>query len=299
MSSQGFIDLRFNQHDQSEESFWPSFTDIMMVIVMIFLLAMVVLLTRNMELVHQLQSSLKSEKQATLQAQSTSHQNSTLNQHLKDLEKEADMMRLKLMDLSDEHQHTLIELSHSQKSYNNLKDAYSQLNQTQHVLMQKNTDLQQQDVALNDSLLQKDERYLVLQRQFKHSQQDVIHLQTTQQQRLEELQHLEETYAGLEKKYQHLIRPARSSEGRYVVQVRYQKIAGQLNIDIKAPGDGNFMPVSGVAMHKRLASIQKQHKKDLYVKIIFPEESGLSYNEAWKMTESLLRMYDYYYQDQP
>ena len=49
--SDEFVDLRSG--DLSSESFWPSFTDIMTVIVMIFLIAMVVLLMRNMELVRE------------------------------------------------------------------------------------------------------------------------------------------------------------------------------------------------------------------------------------------------------
>ena len=51
-----FVDLRVDQYDDNtNEGFWPSFTDIMTVIVMIFLLSMVVLQVRNMDLVKQLQ----------------------------------------------------------------------------------------------------------------------------------------------------------------------------------------------------------------------------------------------------
>ena len=40
MFTDGFTDLRMNhQHGQGDDSFWPSFTDIMTVIVIIFLLA--------------------------------------------------------------------------------------------------------------------------------------------------------------------------------------------------------------------------------------------------------------------
>ncbi|MDQ6994375.1 MAG: hypothetical protein Q9M18_02120 [Mariprofundaceae bacterium] len=299
MSSQGFVDLRCDQQGANEESFWPSFTDIMMVIVMIFLLAMVILLTRNMELVHQLQTSLKAEQAASLQAQSTSQQNSTLNQRLQALEKEAGMMRLKLMDLSDEHEHTLAALAASQTAQATLYDAYTQLQQKNMQVIQNKLLLQTQVQTLNDSLLQANSAYLALQHQDQNHQHDLLRLQNTHQSNVQQLNQLKQAYAGLEKKYQRLIRPARSPKGRYVVQVRYQKVNGQLHIDIKEPSDMRFNSVSGVQMHKRLASIQKKHPKDLYVKIIFPEHSGLSYNEAWKMTESLLRMYDYYYQDQP
>ena len=54
--TEGFVDLRVSPSGQigtNEDSFWPSFTDVMTVIVMIFLLALVVILMRNMELVRQ------------------------------------------------------------------------------------------------------------------------------------------------------------------------------------------------------------------------------------------------------
>jgi len=299
MSSHGFVDLRFSQQEHSEENFWPSFTDIMMVIVMIFLLAMVILLTRNMDLVSQLRQSLQAEKAATLEAKSTSHQNSTLNQRLQNLEKEADMMRLKLMDLSDEHDHTLAQLAASQTSNTQLRDNYAQLQQNNVVLSQTNSNLERQNHALNDSILQGNSDYLALQHQYETSQQDILVLRNSQQTSINKLNTLEQDYAGLDKKYQRLIRPARSSQGRYVVQVRYKKVGDHLSIDMKAPDDADFISVSATAMHKRLASIQQKHRKDLYIKIIFPEDSGLSYTEAWTMTQSLLRLYDYYYQEKP
>ncbi|MDQ6990892.1 MAG: hypothetical protein Q9M11_04080, partial [Mariprofundaceae bacterium] len=227
------------------------------------------------------------------------HQNSTLNQRLEGLEKEADMMRLKLMDLSDEHEHTLTALAASQTAHSTLYDAYTQLQRKNMQVIQNKLLLQTQVEVLNDSLMQANTAYLALQHQDQNHQHDLLRLQNTQQTRVQQLNQLKQAYAGLENKYQRLIRPARSSKGRYVVQVRYQKVDGQLNIDIKEPSEMRFNSVSGVQMHKQLTSIQKQHPKDLYVKIIFPEHSGLSYNEAWKMTESLLRMYDYYYQDKP
>jgi hypothetical protein len=33
------------------------------------------------------------------------------------------------------------------------------------------------------------------------------------------------------------------------------------------------------------------------VKIIIPEDSGLSYNQAWVFTRDMLNKYDYYYQE--
>ena len=79
--------------------------------------------------------------------------------------------------------------------------------------------------------------------------------------------------------------------------VRYRKVARTLHIEIKGPKDRDYQPVSGTELHKRLARLQQKHGKKLYVRIIFPDDSGLSYSEAWNLTESLLRLYDYYYQE--
>jgi hypothetical protein len=47
-----------------ENSFWPSFTDIMMVVTMIFLMATSLLVVRNWQLVAELQESIAAERMA-------------------------------------------------------------------------------------------------------------------------------------------------------------------------------------------------------------------------------------------
>ena len=47
----------------------------------------------------------------------------------------------------------------------------------------------------------------------------------------------------------------------------------------------------------RLTKQKAEKGKDLYVKIIIPENSGLTYNEAWNFMRNLLVKYDYYYQE--
>ena len=56
--SDGFVDLRQNQAQLVDESFWPSFTDIMTVVVMIFLIATSILIVKNWELVQELQTRI-------------------------------------------------------------------------------------------------------------------------------------------------------------------------------------------------------------------------------------------------
>jgi len=55
MKARGFVNLRGTATaSTNEDSVWPSFTDVMMVIVMVFLMALVVILIRNVDLTDQL-----------------------------------------------------------------------------------------------------------------------------------------------------------------------------------------------------------------------------------------------------
>ena len=64
-----------------ENSFWPSFTDIMMVVTMIFLMATSLLVVRNWQLVAELQESIAAEHIAAQMIESTSLENATLEEH--------------------------------------------------------------------------------------------------------------------------------------------------------------------------------------------------------------------------
>ena len=66
----GFVDLRVSpmvSGRSDEDSVWPSFTDIMTVVVLIFLVALVVILMRNTELVGQLRESVTETETMTSQ----------------------------------------------------------------------------------------------------------------------------------------------------------------------------------------------------------------------------------------
>ena len=48
-------------------------------------------------------------------------------------------------------------------------------------------------------------------------------------------------------------------------------------------------------INKEKHMIDKQHAKNLYIRLIFPEDSKLSYNDAWKFSKEILGKYDYYH----
>ncbi len=85
-----------------ENSFWPSFTDIMMVITLIFLMATSILVVRNWQLVAELQESVVAEQIATRMIESTSLENATLEERLANAEQSNSILRLRLMRKDEE-----------------------------------------------------------------------------------------------------------------------------------------------------------------------------------------------------
>jgi hypothetical protein len=103
--------------------------------------------------------------------------------------------------------------------------------------------------------------------------------------------------SSLEDKYLELIRPARSAAGKVVVAVRVSRTGGVMQYHFTPAGGGSAEAVSLRELHRRLAAAKERHGADLYVKIVIPDDSGLSYNEAWQFTKEILTAYDYYYED--
>jgi len=95
-----FPDLRLQRAGEREEGFWPSFTDIMTVIMMIFLIAMLGLLLRNMDLVTKLKQALLEAQQSAQTVTKTSSANRDLMAQLAQREHDLEMMRSQLMDVS-------------------------------------------------------------------------------------------------------------------------------------------------------------------------------------------------------
>ena len=61
--------------------------------------------------------------------------------------------------------------------------------------------------------------------------------------------------------------------------------------------NSDFIDLSLAEVEKRLTKLKQEKGNDLYVKIIIPTDSGLTYNEAWEFMRKLLAKYDYYYQE--
>ena len=108
-----FVDLR--QGHLSSESFWPSFTDIMMVVVIIFLLTSMLLMVKNWELLDQLRNSMAAEEQAVKIINDTSQENATLEEQLAHAQNEVSMLRMQLLQASEQQNQLNIELENKDK----------------------------------------------------------------------------------------------------------------------------------------------------------------------------------------
>ena len=315
-----------------ENSFWPSFTDVMMVITLIFLMATSLLVVRNWQLVAELQESIAAERMATQMIESTSLENATLEERLANAEQSNSILRLRLMKKDEELSSAQSTISEQESSIASLQQEnramQSSLQQTRDELAAANLEINATTAQFNEMARQ----LAQLQQQLAQQQQageetraelDSARLQiselsassTQQQQAISQLTEekaqlsqeiiaynqqlltLKGDYETVKSQYEELIKPARSAKGKHIAQVYYIKDESGPVIRYRQPGDAGFSRLNLAEVEKRLAQLKREYGKDLYIKIIIPENSGLTYNEAWEFMRSLLVKYDYYYQE--
>ncbi|MCB1761494.1 MAG: hypothetical protein KDI68_17115 [Gammaproteobacteria bacterium] len=337
----GFIDLRINaQEGNNQESFWPSFTDIMTVVVMIFMIAMVVLLLKNIELVHQLRSTMAAEREAMELARSTGEEKESLSLRLMAAENELAIRRMQQLELDESNRD-------QQRLIVSQGDLIKQLRQQEEMLAQARQQLERENLSLSQRLDRSNERAESLQQDQQNLQRDlrstreqlessqaqlasiaddVASLQQLQQSTRDQFENLQQRfsrqseelqqtkvamrqsgfrlntlqgeYDNLKVEYDKLFRPARSPEGRYLVVVRYSKIDGKPRIEFDDGSGAGYQTISRDLLEQRLSALKQRETGGLYIKVVFPENSGLAYNEAWKFTSELHARYDYYSQEQ-
>jgi len=409
-----------------DNSFWPSFTDIMMVVTMIFLMATSLLVVRNWQLVSELRESIVAEQLAAQIIESTSQENVTLEERLANAEQSNSILRLRLLKkdeellvanntiqqqaasirvlessntelgksmdlanaaltvanleiervatqyrdlenqlatLSAQFNQQTIENEKTRAMLTNAKAEIESLTQTSRAQQQEISSLtrekqrlSQEVASLTQERQRRDEEIASLTREKQRLSQEIASLtqdkqrlaqesqaysrellifkdesrallssvkaeidllsrsSQTQQQSITSLKQdklflkreveaynrqllaLKGQYEVVKSKYEELVKPARSAKGKYIVQVYYIKGKSGKIIRYKQPGDGGFTDLPLAEVEKRLSRLKAQKGKDLYVQIIIPQDSGLTYNEAWDFMRKMLVKYDYYYQ---
>ncbi len=171
---------------------------------------------------------------------------------------------------------------------------------------------------LGDNVTRRDEKIERLETQRDTSEQDrratlaeLTQLKTAYQQRLGELAELQTAFedqgsqaaqlrsqiVALEQENQLLLRPARSEVNRYVVSVSYSKdTAGNTILTYNLPDSSGPTAVSRAELERILESLKAEKSEGLYTRIVFPDEDGVKFSEAWEFTQDILSKYDYYYQ---
>ncbi|MEZ5541544.1 MAG: hypothetical protein R3F42_05815 [Pseudomonadota bacterium] len=295
---EGFIDLRqAGDYTSGSDSFWPSFTDIMMVVVMIFMISSTILMIRNWELVRELRATIASEREAKAMAETATHTSETLEERLAQAQSEISELRMQLMRSSEINKATSRELiqvrqqvrtleSESKGFQARLQQSAADLRQAQDTLRQRQEELTRQQARVSEleqlELVRKDELE-ALRAQYADSELQLTNLQGS--------------YDELSVKYNKLIKPARSAAGKYLVSVRYRKDDGKYHLEFKEMENEEYQTLTRQELDKRLAALKDEYSGQLYVKVVIPKDSGLSYNEAWGFTQDILTSYDYYYQE--
>lgn len=196
-----------------------------------------------------------------------------------------------------------MQLFEYQQQRDELREKVEKRNQTILILQGEKRSVISEGVALKSSIsklqtaqerLQKD--LLAYQKNLHLEKSKNADLRAESNRLIANSNNLKEEYSQLRIKYEKLIKPARTSKGKKVVEIVYQKIANTKTISIKSPGSSKSINVSEKTLHRTLSGLKKKYPNKLYVKIIFPKDSFISHKEAWEFTINLLELYDYYYQ---
>jgi chromosome segregation ATPase len=310
---EGFIDLR--QHTEggiTSLNFWPSFTDVMMVVVVIFMMASSVLILRNMDLVRKLRATIDAQHHAEETARSATQTSASLEDQLTQAQNELSQLRLRLMraneinqsrteEFAKQAQRLLALEADKQQLTASLQQSQREAQLHQDQLTQSQAEYAQLNEAHATTKKRLQEVLEELSRTEKSSQQQAEELEKFRAQNVlseQQMESLQGEYDELRNKYDRLIKPARSPVGKHVVSVRYWKEGDHYQIRIKDSQDEDYQSVTYDQLNERLAKLKATYAGNLYVKIIIPDKSGLSYSEAWNFIYDTLKKYDYYHQDE-
>lgn len=326
MNSYGFPNTDIYQdHEQGgEESFWPSFTDIMMVIVMTFLLIAVAVILNNWQLVNNLRASMEAERQASIEAQSAlqvlqnkTRENETLEQRLVRLEAFIAQQTKALETSRQQYQTSQTALTNSNALVQEQKRQAASMNQRLSTITaslnnatQQLTEQQNQLTAVKSQLQNKENELqastesltkLAAEKQasnelLEEHEKTIQGLREKAEEGYELLASLQGEFDELDTKYQKLLRPARSEKGKYVARVTLTQVSGNKSYALDVEGKTEFKTRSKRQLKQRLDVLKTEHGTDLYIKVVFPKNSGLSQDDAWTFTKEILNAYDYYYE---
>ena len=281
----------------NEENFWPSFTDIMMVVVIVFLLSSMVAVLHNWDLSRQVRETAALEQQARERAEDLDLRRMLLQLELEEIQVHMETTREALETKTGQLEQREEDLAGAQGA---LAEQQMQLMDMQ----EEYARVQEEMKASEEVSAEREQELLEVQQQLSEMQEESVlreqmYVEVEQQQRQtrEELTLLQKEYEEMGEKYAALSKPARSALGKVVAAVRYRKVEGQPSLMLKLPAAPEFEPIGEEEMHQALSQLKQEHGNKLFVRIVIPMDSNLTYQEGWEFSLDLLRRYDYYYQN--
>jgi len=306
---QGFNDLRLNTRSQTPETtLWPSFTDIMTVILMVFMLTMIVVIVKNAYLAERVRISQQMQAESEERLRSNLEAMADLRFLNTDLEDKLRSKEMEVILLNDEIKRLDSSLEARLAIIDRLRDQQQELRENLRIiqlqLAEKEEEIEATERRIAAISEENEQQRESLNRQIRdllsqlQEKEAVLLTLSSEKSDLEmSLARQRQDFSSLEERYLRLIRPARSAVGKQVVTVQFYRVGVYYKIMFKGVGDGELREISREQLHRQLAALKEQYGKDLYVKIVIPDDSGLSYNEAWDFTKEILSKYDYYYVD--
>ncbi len=190
--------------------------------------------------------------------------------------------------LADEKTKLILNIDELNKSYEAAQNRQAGLEKEARILRQQTVMLSQQ-LALRpkvENITMLESEIQILEQQFR----------TQQEKYAAEIQGrstLQGDFEELKRKYNLAVKPARSTEGKYVAGIRIRKVGGNILFELREP-DTEFVDMSRFQLEERLSNLKARDPYKLYTRVIFPEDSNLSYNEAFALQTDLQSRFDYY-----
>ena len=290
--SSGFPSLSGGGGEDLEEGFWSSFSKVMMVILKIFLLVIVLMALNNRNLLDDLKHSVRAKEAAQQQAEQASIEAEKAAQQAQQASEKAEFQLKANASLEDQLEYLQQRVASLEMDLLSSRAETEQARNTNSSRDTELTRLQALTAQQADSLAEKDRSLNGLQADLAAKTTELTGLRVQVDDSQKKLLSLQGEYTSLDQKYQKLLRPARSAKGKQVAEVVYSKAGYTL----RKPGEAAARGVGRPALEDELAGLKAQYGSQLYVKVVIPDNSGLSYNEAWRFTNDMLSKYDYYQQ---
>lgn len=290
--SSGFPSLSGGGGEDLEEGFWSSFSNVMMVILKIFLLVIVLMALNNRNLLDDLKHSVRAKEAAQQQAEQASIEAEKAAQQAQQASEKAEFQLKANASLEDQLEYLQQRVASLEMDLLSSRAETEQARNTNSSRDTELTRLQALTAQQADSLAEKDRSLNGLQADLAAKTTELTGLRVQVDDSQKKLLSLQGEYTSLDQKYQKLLRPARSAKGKQVAEVVYSKAGYTL----RKPGEAAARGVGRPALEDELAGLKAQYGSQLYVKVVIPDNSGLSYNEAWRFTNDMLSKYDYYQQ---